>query len=40
MSLVVPKDPNAPDCEEIVSSDEIEEIIETPQEDVVETKED
>ena len=40
VSLVVPKDPNAPDCEEIVSSDEIEEIIETPQEEVVETKED
>ncbi len=40
VSLVVPKDPNVPDCEEIVSSDEIEEIIETPQEEVVETKED
>lgn len=40
VSLIVPKDPNAPDCEEIVSSDDIEEVVEAQQEEVVETKED
>ena len=41
VSLVVPRDPNAPDCEEIVTSDNLnEEVIETPQEEVVEIKED
>ena len=40
VTLIVPKDPNAPDCEEIVSSDDIEEVVEAQQEEVVETKED